>query len=130
MEISKSYAIVVCQRVHLILCENTKCIRKISFWWLIQQHKNLMLCFLLIVLCLRTFKSLSICIWSLNACFKYTLSLKSAINSGHWLGFLSKVISSIGGNSRDSNSWWSAFITVKFARLLMGSTVSSPGTSF
>ena len=54
---------------------------------------------------------------------------KPAINSFHWLGFPLKVITSIGGNCRDRSSWWSAFITVRFARLLMGSTVSSPSTS-
>ena len=74
---------------------------------------------------LRTFKSLHRH-WSLNLCFKETFFLKSAINSDHWLCFPSEVITSIGVNCQDSNSWCSAFITVRYVGLLMGSIVSSP----
>ena len=130
---------MACQRVHLVLCEKHKMhSQHLVLTTLMQQHKKFYFCpsFLLIILhFLQKHSKVSPSAFDHYVCFKYTLSLKSAINSGHWLGFPSKVISSAGvrgwgGNYQDSNSWWSVFITVGFARLLMGSTTSSPSKSW
>ena len=79
------------------------------------------------VLSFSTFKIICICIWSLYICFKCTLSLKLAINSGHWLGFPSKVKSSIEGNCRDCD--WACNLAIWFAKWLIGNNVSSSSTS-